>query len=251
LIVLAVLGAVIAASYAVSTTPEIDRRTLCETGGPTAVTAVLIDATDSISSLQKLAVSNRLKSLLKELRPNERVEIFSIRPSANFLQPEFSMCRPANADETSMWTANKSDADKQFSQRFLPSLNKTLDQLLETKPASSSPIMEAVQAATVRSLQASDLKSDDKGFQRKLILVSDLLQNSPILSQLNDPGSWESFKNSSAMHDVASDMTGTTVTVLYLSRDGSVTQGKRHAAFWDAWFSEQSAADVNVIPIEG
>src|SRR5690348_11985542 len=111
-LVLLVIVAGVVAKIAVSTSKAINKTTFCESAGPTAVTTILIDATDSISPLQKLAVSNRLQVLLKQLRPNERVDVFSIRPDANPLKPEFSMCRPANADETSVWNANKNEADR-------------------------------------------------------------------------------------------------------------------------------------------
>jgi hypothetical protein len=249
LIVLGVVGLLVLARVAVSDHKTIDKSTFCETAGPTAVTAILIDATDSITPLQKVAVTNRLNVLLKELRPNERVDVFSIRPNANPLKPEFSMCRPANADETSIWNANKNDADKHFSKMFVPSLNRTLQKLLGTPPASSSPIMEAIHAAAVKSLDASDLQTDSSAFTRRLILVSDLLQNSPALSQLHDPGSWTQFRDSAEMRSVSSDLTNTTVTVLYLTRQASPSQGRRHVAFWDAWFAEQGVADDNVIPV--
>lgn len=249
---LLLLASVIAAAvYAVSGQATMDEASLCESNGPTAVTTLLIDATDGIGRLQERAVWNRLQPLLKDLRRNERIELFAISPDKDLLEPIFSMCRPANGAETSAWTSNRNAADKRFAQIFEPKLEQALETLLKSPPAGASPIMEAVQASSVRSLHAPDLRSDEKGFRRRLILVSDLLQHSPALSQLRDVPEWEEFEGSAAMRSVSSDLAGTEVIILYLQRDESPVQGRPHVDFWDAWFAEQGATVENAIPVEG
>lgn len=249
LIVLLVLGGLGAAAVATSRATRIDASTLCATTGPSAVTVVLIDATDSISSVQRTAIINRLNKIDRQLKANERLAVFEISPGANPLTPAFSMCRPAAAAETSALTGNKKLASQKYDGTFKPAVAATLSSLLNKAPAAGSPIMEAIQAASVSTFQASDLPDEAP---RRLVVVSDMLEHGPAGSQYGSLPDFDDYKASPQFARATSDLTDVDVIVLYLRRDdGASVQGINHIDFWARWFAAQGASDFKAIPVEG
>lgn len=251
-LVLTVLCAVVWAAMATSGGTRFDEATLCDTKGPTAVTVVLIDATDSITAVQKAAIANRLERVVSQLSANERLAIYEIAPGRNLLEPTFSMCRPVSPDEVSELTGNKRVANERFEERFKPAVAEALASLLTRQSAEQSPIMEAVQAASVRSLQANDLRPSNDAAPKRLVVVSDMLQNGPAGSHYGGAPDFSIYRDSPQYDRFVSDLTGVDVVVLYLRRDdGAATQGRDHIDFWSRWFAAQGGTLSNAIPIEG
>lgn len=248
LIVAAIGWAVLAQSDAV----QLDDDTLCRKGGPpAALTVVLIDATDSISRLQQMSVMNRLERAMDQLELHERIDIYQLNPGVDVPAPVLSMCRPPRADEVSDLTGNKRLAFKRFEENYRPKLKQALDALLTAPASESSPIMEAVQAVTVRSLLASDLPATSD-FRRRLIVVSDLMQFSKLASHYRAPLDYDAFRASPAFVASASDLKGVVVDLLYLNRaDARAIQGGGHIEFWLRWFADQGADANGVVRVEG
>jgi len=248
-LVLVVLGGLVGAALITGKADRYNETTLCNVKGPSAVTAILIDATDGINAVQRRAVLNRLNRINRQLVANERVDVFEVSPTADPLTPIFSMCRPVSADETSELTGNRRLAQKRFNETFNPQLEAALMKLLDQRPAPNSPIIEAVRAAVVASFLATDVPDTAP---RRLVIVSDMLQHSENISHYEGLPEFDAFKSSPAYEQTASDLTGAEVTVLYLKRPAAAdVQGRRHADFWVFWFDALGADDVNSIPIEG
>jgi hypothetical protein len=243
-----VIAALAWAAVTTSKAPQIDGN-LCHRSGATAVTAILIDATDPISAIQKAAVTTRLNRVLRELSANERLDIYEISPVGDPLKPKFSMCRPVSAAEVSELTGNKRLANERFEKRFKPAVADALNALLTTASADRSPIMESIQSAAVVSLQAVELKPDA---HKRLVIVSDMLENGAAGSHYGAPPDFEAYRKTSVYPRFVADLTDVDVTVLYLRRDdGAEVQGKPHIDFWTRWFAAQGATLVNAVPIEG
>lgn len=246
---LTVVGGLGAAAYHTARAARYDETTLCNVDGPAAVTAILIDATDGLNSVQRRAVLNRLNRINRTLVANERVDVFEISAGADALVPTFSMCRPVSASETSSLTGNKRVAQARFDATFKPKLEASLVKLLDRQPSDSSPIMEAIQAAVVASFQAPDVP---EAAPKRLIVVSDMLQHSASVSQYGAVPDFFEFRETPAFELMSTDLDGANVTVLYLKRPSAAqVQGRRHADFWMEWFESLGADDANSIPIEG
>lgn len=246
---LTVVGGLAAAAFHTSRAARYNQTTLCNVDGPSAVTAILIDATDGVNAVQRRAVLNRLNRISRRLVANERVDVFEISAGVDPLVPMFSMCRPVSADETNSVTGNKRVAQARFDDTFKPKLEASLVNLLDRRPSDNSPIMEAVQAAVVSSFQATDVSENAP---KRLVVVSDMLQHSDIVSHYGGTPDLYKFRETPAFEQVSTDLDGVDVTVLYLKRpSASHVQGRHHADFWMEWFDALGANDANSIPIEG
>lgn len=230
----------------------LDEVTLCPKGRPpSGLTVVLVDATDSTSRMQQLAVLNRLERAIDNLALYERVELYQIAPGDDLPAPVLSVCRPPRPDEVSDLTGNKRLAFKRFEESYKPKLKQTLDALLTAPAAASSPIMEGVQAVTVRSLLAPDLPTGSD-FHKRLIVVSDLMQFSPLANHYRGALDYDAFRASPDFAHTASDLNGVDVTLLYLNRASARdVQGGGHIEFWLRWFGDQGATSDGVVRVEG
>jgi hypothetical protein len=246
-------GAIVAARLAIHQAAPLDAKTLCPAGGPTAVTVVLIDATDVIGPVQKAAIFDRLQPMIRNLRKGEEVALYQIDPTLDLLKPRFLMCRPVKPSEVNEITGNRRLAEQRFETAFRPAVEKALNAALARPPSERSPIMEAIQGVSVGALQAADAgRSGGPPLPKRLIVVSDLLQNSEAASQYPAAPDFAQFQTTPAYARTRSDLSGVRIVILYLRRDTArIVQGLAHIRFWDAWFASQGATVDDVIRIEG
>jgi len=244
------VAAVIWAVGAQSNAPRLDPVSFCSKAGPDGVTVVLIDTTDTISPVQRLAITNRLQRIVGKMKANERLDVYEITPAQDPLSRVFSMCRPTSPDEVDELTQNKRLAAQRFDDTFKPAIEKVLNSLLDRPAADSSPVMEAIQAASVRSLQ--DPALEGKTGTRRLVVVSDMMQNGAAGSHYKGAPDFEDYRKSPLYPRFTSDLTDVDVTVLYLMHDGGETiQGRAHQNFWVSWFDAQEVSDLRFSAIEG
>lgn len=238
-----------AAAFLKNTSRRTDPETLCDINGPSAVTVILVDATDQISDLQRTAVLNRLERISRQMTANERLEIFELSSGQVHLKSTFSKCRPTTAEETDSLTGNKRLAAQRFDKEFKPAVAKTLEELMSKPVGGQSPIMEGVQAASVSALQATDLPDDAP---RRLVVVSDMLQNGPAGSHYGGVPDFSAYSKTPQYAKARSDLAGVEVILLYLRRDNAAqVQNLNHVDFWSRWFTSQGAEDFRAVPIEG
>lgn len=114
--------------------------------------------------------------------------------------------------------------------------------------ASASPIMEGIQAA-VSSLP--DQSSFAEGSHLRLLIVSDLLQNSPAMS-FYQGGSWRSFEESAAFDRLSRNLDGYDVEILRFPRpDARGIDPDQVEDFWARYFDRQNVARIASVRVLG
>jgi hypothetical protein len=230
-----------------------DAATLCPATGPSALTAVLIDATDPLNAVQRAAVAVRLNQIVSRLRLNEEIAVYSLNPAGDPLKADFVICRPIRPSEVSELTGNRQIAQARFDETFEPKIRAALAASTVGPPAGRSPIMAAIQAIAVSAFQAGDAASAGGAPPpKRLIVVSDLLENSEAANHYKAVPDFQSFRSTPAYGRVRSHLDGVEVTILYLRRDDAAgVQGLSHIKFWNQWFADQGASVDDVAAIEG
>lgn len=230
---------------------RLDPKTFCPLGGPSAVTVILVDATDPLTPIQRDAVLTRLERTVSTLREHEKVEVLSIDPSVDPLKPGFEICRPPKPEETSDWNGNKDLARQQFEGVFRPKLEQVLGRAVVQPESARSPIMEAVQAVTVSVFQKADTEAG-KTLPKRLVIVSDLMENGEGGSHYRGVPRFEDFRNTEAYRRLRAHMDGIEVDILYLGRaDARAVQGVSHTEFWQDYFHDQNASVGDIYWVEG
>jgi hypothetical protein len=162
--------------------PLPDAETLCPTTRPIAAhTVVIIDRTDRWNPV----VGETLTELIEEAQKGTaRYEKFSIVSlDANLTtRPLFSVCNPGEPTFMTDLYRGRRYTMRDFDQKFVGAAEGVVARVREPAEAATSPIVEYVH----RWLGRKDF--DESIPNRKIILISDMRQNSPGLSVYRDNG---------------------------------------------------------------
>jgi hypothetical protein len=238
-IILSCAGAVIvvmAALLYLGRTPRLDVASGCPSGQitPPQATEVLIDQTDSLSARQIDYVKALILAEYDRLSPAGKLTVRSIRADPAD-ETQFARCRVRRGTEVSAITANPDMIEQSFRQTVGDALNSFINGLRHVPPAPRSPILESVDAA----LDTPDFGPTVKG--RRLVIVSDMAQNSSADSMYKGPGSGLELSDA-AKDNLSRDMHGVVVRIHYVRRPSlGEIQTARQRAFWTDWFEGQGA----------
>lgn len=225
-----------------------DPDTLCPTNRPPSeVTVLILDMSDAYSEAQKLQIRNELERAKGKLKQFALFEAYAVdRLGERVPKPVLCLCNPGTERDVNLVYQNPKKAKKRW-EEFVSRLDTELSRLMKTEDSNTSPIFEAIQSAAIRTLNLPKYDHVPK----RLILVSDLLQNVPgKLSHYREKPKFVVFKQSAYFSEVRADLTNIKVKLLYLIRPGTV-QNVEHRLFWEQYFAAQGATVDEVVPIYG
>ena len=214
-----------------------------------AIFAVLLDTTDSLSSIQQEKVQKKLDEFAKKVPRYGKLEVFSVRASSDrLIEPLLEVCNPGRASDTNQWTGNPRLDEKRWHEKFMDPLDKSLKVALSgTVSAKQSPIMEEIQQVSVQAFFETPPETS-----KRFALVSDMLQNSPVLNQYRHPESFEEFEHQPGFVKVRPELNDVGVTILYVRRYSEFNrQGKGHVEFWQSFFAASGARIEEVMGVSG
>lgn len=175
-------AAVLAALAALSITvwafrpPTLDVATLCPTDRPVAGhTLVIVDRTDRWSPAVGETLTDLIARAQKETPQHAKFSIVALDSELS-TRPVFSVCNPG---EPTFWTdlyRGRRYTREDFDNKFLGAAERVVAEIRAPAEARASPIVEYVH----RWLGRDDFNAGVP--ERKLILISDMRQNSPQLS---------------------------------------------------------------------
>jgi hypothetical protein len=175
-------GAVIAGLLALTLTvfllrpASLDPTTLCPTNRPIAGhTVVIVDRTDAWSPSIGATLTDIVENAQRETDVYQKFSIVSL-DAENSVRPLFSVCNPGAPSFWSDLYRGRRYTQRDFEDRFVGAADRVVEQVREPSQAATSPIVEYVH----RWLGGDDFNASVKN--RRLILVSDMRQNSPLYS---------------------------------------------------------------------
>lgn len=196
-IILYVLGALIAVGllgaaifYRGQTEQEmaVNPETLCPAAtGPVAMTAILFDLTDPLSAAQSKQLLQLIEKEIADASIGTQFTMGIVSEEPDAWGATAPLCKPRSGTDVSTLTQNVSLVEKRYEQQFLAPLHDNIQRMISSTGADHSPIMEAMQT----------LIADTPGYltfagPRKVIVISDLLQNSDAMSFYRGDD-WQSF----------------------------------------------------------
>jgi hypothetical protein len=226
-----------------------DAATLCPVGRPVSqVAVVLLDVSSRFSEPQRLQIQNELARLRDSLPRFGLLEVYTVdRLARRVTAPVFHGCNPGTGADLNRIYQNPELARKKWN-GFVAKLTAEIDSQIARPASERSPIFEAIQATAIRTFD--DPAYD--GLPKRLVVVSDLLQNVPGgLDMYQEVPSFRSFRKTSYFSRVRASLHGVAVSIYYLARSGVGIQGRRHLAFWDAYFRSLGAAVVSAEGVFG
>lgn len=243
LTLLVVITVLAGAVYFLWNRPEgLDKTTLCPAKGPTGHYVLLVDKTDPLTFTQKEAFSALLRELVERRIPEgTMLSVFVLGEDfKENAKPLVELCNPGTGAGKSELTDNLKHLKRRYQERFLEPLLQESEMLVGSKPAKASPIFEMLQMVGINAFRKVDVSGE-----RHLIIMSDMLHNTPQFSMYKGTVDYATFavsdygrKSQAELHDVQ-------VELHYLINTPQL-QTKRNLKFWEDYFSKAGARIVAV-----
>jgi len=245
LLVLGIIGFV--AYYINTRPPGLDKETLCPADGPIGHFVLLVDKTDPLTFTQKEAFTVTLKELVdKRIPEGYLLSVFVLGEDfKETAKPLIERCNPGSGRDKSEFTENVRQLKKQYQEGFIEPLLKQSNALHATQPAKFSPIFEMMQLVAINGFKKHDIKGE-----RRLVVLSDMLQNTPQFSMYKGPVDYAAFALSPYGQKTQLELRGVEVELHYLMNSPQL-QTKRNLKFWEDYFDKAGARIVAVRPLEG
>lgn len=209
--------------------PVLEARTLCPTDRPVAAhTLVIVDRTDRWNPAVGAALAELIETAQRETQRHEKFSIVSLDADLS-THPLFSVCNPG---EPTLWTdlyRGRRYTERDFEQRFVGATEDVVSHLREPAEARASPIVEYVH----RWLGRDDFNASIPA--RRLVLISDMRQNSEALSVYRENGQAELA--SVVQREFGADARDVVFDIYFVAhgRDYNVSEAQVRQA-WDGAF---------------
>ena len=155
---------------------DLDAATLCPTNRPLAGhTVVIVDRTDRWTTAMGAALTQLVENAQRDTDKYEKFSIVSLDANQS-VHPLFSICNPGEPTFWSDLYRGRRYTTRDFEERFVGAADRVVEQVREPSEARTSPIVEYVH----RWLGSDDFNANVA--HRRLILVSDMRQNSDLYS---------------------------------------------------------------------
>jgi len=216
-----------------------DKGTYCPDSGPYARIALLIDLTDEMSFIQEQKLRHFIQSLSDESREDSvpqhamlSVYLLSENDASAIPTPVIEVCNPGNGEGINEFTGNPRLANKRFTERFLDPIDTTIGKIVYTDPAKTSPIIESIRGIAVSNFA----EEAEPGYEHRLIVISDMLQNTPKTSHYREGQILEE----ATLRDLKSDLQFVDrVDIKVIARQKQERlQGKALVEYWRNYFRE-------------
>lgn len=248
---IALVVAVIVSLFVIRPRPvERDADTLCPVSGPSAVTAILVDTSDRVSALSRADILGRLDDEVRAGEPDELFLAFETQvESGGVLEPLVETCHPGDPDRANPLIQSRQLIAKRLDERFLEPLREVFSELLDREEAANSPLMESVQSVAVTVFG----RREHADVPKRLLLVSDLMQNTHSLSFFRQQVDYDAFAASRSAAVLSTDLDGVAVEVLFVQREahGRLESTRGLAEFWARWIEDQGGVVKPVVRIDG
>lgn len=244
----AFFGAVAALIYAQREAPaKLNPDTLCPPGGPQGHIVLLVDRTDPLNFTQKKAFSELMHEVIERRTPaGHLLSVYVLGEDfKETAEPLIEMCNPGTGEGTSTLTGNPQKERRRYEQRFLKPLNEQAESLVSSTAAKYSPIFEMLQMVSINSFRKHGVQGE-----RRLLIVSDMLHNTPQASMFRGPLDYGTFAQSEYGHKMSLEMQGVKVELNYLLHNPKL-QTMKNVNFWEKHFDKAGARVVEVRRIEG
>jgi len=225
-----------------------DTATLCPLAGSPAYIALVFDKTDAYNSVQQRFLQRYFDAFKANLMPGTRLSLFVIGDrDRRILAPDFEVCAPRTGNDANALYENPKRIKKRWRERFEMPLDQAIAGFMEPSSTDYSPIMEILQVVSLSAFPSESNHAD-----KKIILISDMLQHTPEWSHYRGQLDFAALEQTAYFQRIRTDLKGAEVQILYVRRDGMENlQTTRHAFFWSDFISAIGGRVTLIEKIDG
>jgi hypothetical protein len=233
---LAALGALALFYFSVTPKPRLDTASLCPVDGPRGITVVLVDTSDDLPQPAQREVLGMLEDQITALPAYYKLDVRVLDIAGGRSRSLFSRCNPGDGTGLSEWTDNPRLARMRWLDDFRQPAKDAVKSSLSSASSKSSPIMGAIQDIAIDQFSSSAAEKIEK----KLIVISDMLEFTPLYSQYPAAGdlSYQRFKRSAAYLKFRTDLHDAHVKIEYVQQTQVTIDSVKHIEFWKEWITD-------------
>jgi hypothetical protein len=233
---LAALGALALFYFSVTPKPRLDTASLCPVDGPQGITVVLVDTSDDLPQPAQREVLGMLEDQITALPAYYKLDVRVLDIAGGRSRSLFSRCNPGDGTGLSEWTDNPRLARMRWLDDFRQPAKDAVKSSLSSASSKSSPIMGAIQDIAIDQFSASAAEKIEK----KLIVISDMLEFTPLYSQYPGAGdlSYQRFKRSPGYLKFRTDLHDAHVKIEYVQQTQVTIDSVKHIEFWKEWITD-------------
>ena len=254
-----IIAITICALIAACDTPRLDGH-LCPVGkSPSRQTIFLLDTSDPLTPKHRSELQRLLDEMLREpepgnavgehfyVAPGEAIIVYELREELDTVEYALKVCNPgSNPDEWDDWkdglTKGKAIASHQWL-RLEENIEALFDEIKSSESQSSSPIIEMLGVIVPRHAPSKRSQSSEQIKRTHLIIFSDLLQHSSLLSHYGKYLAAKDIKTTDGLRSLQTDLTGIDVSLFRLERaDSGQWQTTEHYIWWTDFVQELGGA---------
>lgn len=226
----------------------LDAETLCSKD-ISSVTVLLVDVTDPMNLPQQQDFLNQLTKLKNSIPRYGQLTVVRVDAAGEkLLTPVITRCSPGTARDTDSIKGNPQKVQRQWDEDFSAPLDEAFAGIVKASGADRSPIMESVQSIALTELQ----KPGREEVPKRLVIASDLLQNTSAVSFYEGLPAPSEFTSSDAFRRVRTDLRGVDVELWQLQRvDASKTQPRALSKLWERAIDDQGGSVSRIYNVSG
>jgi hypothetical protein len=234
LMVLSLLGVIGFVVYQLANPPEkSDKKTLCPAKGPLGHLVLLVDKSDPMTFTQRKAFEVLYRQTITAGVPKGHlISVYALgQDFSQTAEPIVELCNPGNASDASDLeqkglTGNPDQIKKAYDEKYLRPLFAVSEKLVSDKAGNASPILEMVQLVGITGFARQNV-----GGERRLIIVSDMIHNTPQLSHYQGAPQYDAFFSTAYGKKVRADLRGVKVEIRMLMNTPDI-QKPELLRFW-------------------
>ena len=242
---------------------ERDEGTMCPRGGPATVTAVLIDTTGNYDAATRRHVLRTLGNLLARSEPDDLLTVYEMRGDlpadhiegreVEWTLPEAlaEVCNPGDPGAANPVFENRRMIEQALRERYTEPLARLFSDLAARDAlADWSPLLETIQIVGIDVFG----RPEHEGIPRRMVMVSDLVQNSGRLTFSRGQGAarrggglpdYDRYRATPAARGLSANLEAVDVEILFIERESHAADAADGAGavidWWDRWFADQGA----------
>lgn len=225
----------------------INAQTLCPAEGPQGHIVLLVDKSDPMTFTQRKDFDVIYEELVKKRVPKGHLlSVYALSEDfKNTADPLIELCNPGDGSDISIKNGNPVKVAKVFREKYLqPMLDRSID-LVTDKPSKASPLFEMLQLVSITGFRKYDVKGE-----RRLIVVSDMLHNTPQYTMYKAVPKFQDFAATPYAAKAMTDLPGVKVELQILMNTPQL-QKPELVHFWEEYVLQAKGKVVAVNPIKG
>jgi hypothetical protein len=239
LVILVILAIISSVTWLYLTKPPgVSKANLCPIDGPKGRYVILIDKTDPLTLNQTEALKSLMLNTIEKAPKGYMVSVFVLGEDfKESTEPVVEKCNPGNAKNASDLTSNVEKLRNQYNNEYVQAiLSEYSSKLKDLKPANISPIFEMLQFISVKSFGSKNLSGE-----KRLIIISDMLHNTPQFSMFRSKLDFKVFASSDFGLKQTVQLKDVDVEINFLLFQPQIQKTADFKTFWESYFAKANA----------